>query len=58
MRTLLTFLTLPFTTLAIGITTNDFFVGMLLSVMAGFGLYWFWDKFLDAIKKTESNSNC
>ena len=58
MRTLLTFLTLPFSTIAIGLATNDFFIGMLLSVMTGFGLYWFWDKFLDAIKKTESNSNC
>ena len=54
MRTLLTFLTLPFSTIAIGVATNDFYIGMLLSVMAGFGLYWFWDKFFDAIKKTAS----
>ena len=47
MRTLLTFLTLPFSTIAIGVATNDFYIGMLLSVMAGFGLYWFWDKFFD-----------
>lgn len=51
MRTLLTFLSMPFSTIAIGVATNDFFIGMLLSVMAGFGLYWFWDKFFDAIKK-------
>ena len=41
------------------VTPQDIdFIGMLLAVMAGFGLYWFWDKFLDAIKKTESKSNC
>ena len=58
MRTLLTFLSMPFSTIAIGLATNDFYIGMLLSVMVGFGLYWFWDKFFDAIKKTESNGNC
>ena len=58
MRTLLTFLSMPFSTIAIGLATNDFFIGMLLSVMAGFGLYWLWAKFFDAIKKTESNGNC
>lgn len=54
MRTLLTFLSMPFSTIAIGLATNDFYIGMLLSVLTGFGLYWFWDKFFDAIKKTAS----
>ncbi|MFJ1815141.1 hypothetical protein [Staphylococcus saprophyticus] len=58
MRTLLTFLSMPFSTIAIGLATNDFFISMLLAVMAGFGLYWFWDKFFDTLKKTESNGNC
>ena len=58
MRTLLTFLSMPLPTIAIGLATNDFYIGMLLSVLTGFGLYWFWDKFFDAIKKTESNGNC
>ncbi|MGO1357266.1 hypothetical protein [Alkalibacterium gilvum] len=53
----MTFLTIPFTTLPIALITNDFFIGMVLSVLASYGVYMFWDAFFDE-KKTESNGNC
>jgi len=56
-KTLMTFLTIPFTTLPIALITNDFFIGMVLSVLASFGVYMFWDVFFDTIKKTAKRSN-
>ncbi|WP_323702060.1 hypothetical protein P3T86_09940 [Staphylococcus nepalensis] len=56
-KIIMTFLTMPFTTLPIALITNDFFIGMVLSVLVSYGMYMFWDAFFDE-KKTESNGNC
>ncbi|SUM69877.1 hypothetical protein [Staphylococcus nepalensis] len=56
-KIIMTFLTIPFTTLPIALITNDFYIGMVLSVLASYGVYMFWDAFFDE-KKTESNGNC
>lgn len=50
---IMTFLTIPFTTLPIALITNDFFIGMVLSVLASYGIFMFWDAFFDTIKKEE-----
>ncbi|WP_210139219.1 hypothetical protein [Staphylococcus sp. GDY8P120P] len=52
-KTIMTFLTIPFITLPIALITNDFFIGMVLSVLASYGIYMFWDAFFDTIKKEE-----
>lgn len=57
-KIIMTFLTIPFTTLPIALITNDFFIGMVLSVLASYGVYMFWDMFFDTIKKTESKGSC
>lgn len=56
-KIIMTFLTIPFTTLPIALITNDFFIGMVLSVLASYGVYMLWDAFFDE-KKTESKGSC
>ncbi|WP_217983429.1 hypothetical protein [Staphylococcus nepalensis] len=56
-KIIMTFLTIPFTTLPIALITNDFYIGMVLSVLASYGVYMLWDAFFDE-KKTESKGNC
>ncbi|WP_435373525.1 hypothetical protein WKW47_07135 [Staphylococcus nepalensis] len=56
-KIIMTFLTIPFTTLPIALITNDFYIGMVLSVLASYGIYMLWDAFFDE-KKTESKGNC
>ena len=56
-KIIMTFLTIPFTTLPIALITNDFYIGMVLSVLASYGMYMLWDAFFDE-KKTESKGNC
>ncbi|MEY8603573.1 hypothetical protein AALK46_07585 [Staphylococcus nepalensis] len=56
-KTIMTIITMPFTTLPIALITNDFYVGIVLSVLASYGMYMLWDAFFDE-KKTESKGNC
>lgn len=54
MRTFLTLITMPFTTLAVALIFNDFYIGTVLAVGLGFAAYMFWDKFV-GIMEAEKN---
>lgn len=56
-KTIMTIITMPFTTLPIALITNDFYVGIVLSVLTSYGMYMLWDAFFDE-KKTESKGDC
>lgn len=47
MRTFLTLITMPFTTLAVALIFNDFYIGTVLAVGLSFASYMFWDKFVE-----------
>ncbi|MGW7932412.1 hypothetical protein ACWEWU_12195 [Staphylococcus xylosus] len=57
MRTFMTLLCLPFITLIVAETLRDFHVGIVVTVLLSFLTYLFWDKFFEALKKTETCSN-
>lgn len=50
MRTFLTLITMPFTTLAVALIFNDFYIATVLAVGLGFGSYMFWDKFMEVME--------
>ncbi|MGW7932731.1 hypothetical protein ACWEWU_13990 [Staphylococcus xylosus] len=57
MRTLMTFMCLPFITILVAEILRDFHVGIVVTVLLSFLTYLFWDKWFDVIKKTETCSN-
>lgn len=57
MRMFMTFACMPFTTIILGTSINDFHISIIAILLATFASYMFWDKFFEQ-KKTESNSHC
>lgn len=51
MRSLLTFLTMPFTTITFATLIPDFYIALALVIFSSFGSYMFFDKHFDAVKK-------
>lgn len=54
MRTFLTLITIPFTTLAVALMFGDFYIGTVSAVGLSFAAYMFWDKFME-IMEVEKN---
>lgn len=50
MRTFLTIITMPFTTLAVALIFKDFYIGTVLAVGLSFASYMFWDKFMEVME--------
>ena len=50
MRTFLTLITMPFTTLAVALIFRDFYIGTVLAVGLSFTSYMFWDKFMQTME--------
>lgn len=50
MRTFLTLITMPFTTLLSAFIFRDFYIGVVLSVGLAFAAYMFWDKFMEIME--------
>lgn len=50
MRTFLTIITMPFTTLAAVLISWDFYIATVLAVGLSFASYMFWDKFMEVME--------